>query len=282
MEQEQRKSSLDSQVQYIARWMLAVSLFIGGFSQVGNSGVSALLVSLSGILICPPVVDKISVAIKRKFGFAAQFGTVVGAFILLIAYSPSTPKEETFTAEQVQQIVDEALEEQPQAVVNDETSTNEATPTEELLEEPEPVTTTPTVTATDIVSEIEDAIGMFEVTVWTSGGDFATASSTPPFEVIVNTTASQISSCTAAKNALFEIMKSVYSDPSLKSKVSRIKFTAWGQLKASLGANDATFDWSSTGPTNLWTVLLQYKPYQDESGSLSSRTWGEKINGSCE
>lgn len=282
MEQEQRKSSLDSQVQYVARWMLAVALFVGGFSQVSESGASALLLSLSGILICPPVVDRINEKLKGKFGFAAQFGTVIGAFVLMVAYSHTTPKEETFTAEQVQQMVDEALEEQSQAVVSDEPSTNEATPTEETLEEPEPATTTPTVTAPDIVSEIEDAIGMFEVTVWTASGDFATASSTPPFEVIVNTTASQISSCTAAKNALFEIMKSVYSDPSLKNKVSRIKFTAWGQLKASLGANDATFDWSSTGPTNLWTVLLQYKSYQDESGSLSSRTWGEKINGSCE
>lgn len=134
MEQEQRKSSLDSQVQYVARWMLAVSLFVGGFSQVGDSGASALLLSLSGILICPPVVDRINEKLKGKFGFAAQFGTVIGAFVLMVAYSPSTPKEETFTAEQVQQIVDETLSEQEKELEEIQIGT---TPTEEVTEEPE-------------------------------------------------------------------------------------------------------------------------------------------------
>jgi hypothetical protein len=152
-----------------------------------------------------------------------------------------------------------------------------------------PVTTSPEVKEepipTDTVSQIEyeiDKVGDFEVTVWTMDGNFAHAESTPPFEVIVNTTSGDIDDCFDAKHKLFETMKAVYSDAELKNNVARVKFTAWGQLKGSLGSSDAIIDWSSTGLSNFWTVMQQYNSYEDETGSMDTWTYGVRINNSCD
>lgn len=123
----------------------------------------------------------------------------------------------------------------------------------------------------------------FETTVLDSGGNFANDKSSSPFEVIVNTSNGQVSSCSSAKIVMYDIMHKIYTDTRIKSKISRVKVTIWGQLKASLGSADVFYngnELSWSGETNFWRVMMQVKPYEDESGSLNTRTWGEGI-GSC-
>lgn len=133
----------------------------------------------------------------------------------------------------------------------------------------------------DEINSIVDNIGSYEVTVWELNGDMAKSTSDGPFEVIVNAGPGKISGCYAAKNTLYEIMKGLYTSPVSDSFI-RVKFTAFGYLKASLGSSDAVgvggkpLTWS--GPTNFWTVTNKYRSYEDESSSLSSRTYGVNIN----
>jgi len=37
-----------------------------------------------------------------------------------------------------------------------------------------------------------------------------------------------------------------------------------------------------SGPTNFWKVMMQYKPYEDETGALDKRTWGKAIANDCD
>lgn len=131
------------------------------------------------------------------------------------------------------------------------------------------------------IEQIVDKVGDFEVTIWDSNGDFATENSAP-YEIIVNGGFNQFNSCFDAKEALYETMKNLYSDEMLKGKISRVLFSAPHYLRSSAGYDDVKdFTWDY-GISNYWKVTLKYKNYEDESGSLSQRTWGVKIDESCD
>jgi len=131
------------------------------------------------------------------------------------------------------------------------------------------------------IEQIVKNVGDYEVTIWDSNGDFATENSVP-YEIIVNGGLNQFSSCFEAKEALYETMKDLYSDGILKGKISRVLFTAPHYLRSSAGYDDVKdFTWDY-GISNYWKVTLQYKNYKDESGSLSQRTWGVKIDENCD
>lgn len=119
----------------------------------------------------------------------------------------------------------------------------------------------------------------FEVTVWKDGAP-PTPGAQPPFELIVNGT-ERLDDCFAAKSALVEVMKNAY-EGEMRGKVSRVLLTVPGFLRASVGAADGQrTDWSpaSAGPTATWDAIIRTKPYEDESGPLSSRTWGVALDG---
>lgn len=135
------------------------------------------------------------------------------------------------------------------------------------------------------IARIESAIratGNYDVSVWTVDGEYATSQTGPPYQVFVNTNSTQIQGCFDAKNKLFNIMKSIYANESLSRDVARVKFTAWAELKASLGSADAGVDWDSSGPSNFWRVTNQYNAFEDETGPLNRRTYGVRINRNCE
>jgi hypothetical protein len=119
----------------------------------------------------------------------------------------------------------------------------------------------------------------FEVTAWTMDWDFVEANSKWPFEVIINTSASNVSSCFDAKRKLFNIMKALYTNSQTKNKIARVRFSWWGYLQASLGSSDLWFNWNDSWPTNFFTVLLNYKPYENDSWPMDRRTRGKSING---
>jgi hypothetical protein len=130
-----------------------------------------------------------------------------------------------------------------------------------------------------IVKNVSDKLS---VTIWDSKQNFAKESTPPPYEVNVIAGNGDIASCYYAKNVAFEIMKKLYSDAMVKGNISRVIFTSWGHLRVSVGAEDGIkTDWSISGPTNFWTVMMKYKPYEDESGALSQRTWGKYIGDDC-
>ncbi len=132
------------------------------------------------------------------------------------------------------------------------------------------------------IQAIIKGIGDFEVLVWDMKKNFAKNTTPPPYEVTVNSSVDQIGSCSVAKQYLLDVMRSLYSDEILKDKIERVQFSAWGHLRASLGAEDAKFskdEWIFMGPSNYWKVTLDYKPYENEVGPINQRTWGVSIKG---
>jgi len=96
----------------------------------------------------------------------------------------------------------------------------------------------------------------------------------PPYDVIV--TATGMDSCFAAKDALLNIMRGIYTDSIAGANVSfvQVNFTFPPYLQASLSAaNGASVSgeiWDSTGPTNLLSILQQMN---------SSETWAKVLEG---
>lgn len=133
------------------------------------------------------------------------------------------------------------------------------------------------------IESIIKSIGDYEITLWDTKENLAKSTTPPPYEVIVNVGNGKIASCSYAKNVAFEIMKKLYTDSVVKDKISRVKFTSWGHLSVSVGGEDGRkTDWNSSGPTNFWTVIMKYKPYEDETGKLNQRTWGKEIANNCD
>jgi uncharacterized membrane protein YhiD involved in acid resistance len=136
MEQEDKTT-------HALRWACGMVGIIGGLGLVKDGAFfSVILFCLSGILIFPPIADRINLPLKGKFGFVAQCITFFSLFFLGAIFIPITPKEEVLTAEQVQQIVVTALAEQAQAVADSESTSDTLTPTEttqteEVSAEPE-------------------------------------------------------------------------------------------------------------------------------------------------
>ena len=100
------------------------------------------------------------------------------------------------------------------------------------------------------------------------------ADAQPPLEVIVTVTG--MDSCFAAKDALLNIMRSIYTDSIAGANVSfvQVNFTFPPYLQASLSAADGASVsreiWDSTGPTNLLSILQQVN---------SSQTWAKVLEG---
>lgn len=133
----------------------------------------------------------------------------------------------------------------------------------------------------EVVTSIINEVGDFDILIVDVNGKFYIDSLVPPYEIIINSTPEQIVDCFDAKNKLIELMKGLYKNEKVGSKISRVKFSAWGQLRASLGSADSNALDSNPGPTVYWENTLKYKPYEDEEGPLEQRTWGVSING-CE
>ncbi|MBU2524902.1 hypothetical protein KKG71_06945 [Patescibacteria group bacterium] len=151
--------------------------------------------------------------------------------------------------------------------------------TKESIAEVESVTNLSDV---EVIEREINKIGAFDVTIWTLDEKMAKSDSKPPFEILINVGNGQIDSCYKAKRTLFDVMKAVYTNKNLKGKIARVQFTAWGQLKGSIGAKDTQFDWGASGPSNFWTVLQKYRLYVDVSSPVDERTFGVRINKGCE
>jgi len=281
---EQTTPSKKISVGLILSWIFGVLFALTGIVSVFSEPVPGLVMLIMAAVLLPPVTK----LVDQKWKFHLSGGMKIVVIIIgLIIFGATINTSNVSTTQQTEPQKEEQQTTQKEDVVNETATTkqvNEEQPQTETNEQVANEEKTETIPATNMVSAIENAInatGDYEVTVWTINGDFANAESSPPFEVIVNTTASQIQDCFDAKNKLFNVMEAVYSNNALKNNVARIKFTAWGQLKASLGVQDTGFDWSASGPSNFWKVLQQYKSNEDESGSLDQRTYGVRINNSC-
>ena len=203
---------------------------------------------------------------KTKWNKAIKVLVTITIVIILIATAASDDKKNT----------DDTKTATTQKVENKENPT----PTkQEQKAEPE---------ITDPIKKIEANVkktsDKFEITIWDSKGSLTKETTPPPYEVVVNAGNGIIVDCDSAKRISFDVMKNLYSDNLTKDKISRVLFTSWGNLRVSLGSEDGTkMDWSPAmaGPTNFWKVMMKFKSYEDENGSLSQRTWGKFIGSDC-
>ena len=224
---------------------------------------------------------------KTKWNNTAKGFAIIGVIILAVLIyggdksenKPEQNKVAVSENKQTQQETVVAKEHKPEE--NQEVKKDNA-PEEKVTEQKtEEKTADPIKKIEENIKQVSDK---FEITIWDSKSNFAKATTPPPYEVIVNAGNGAISNCDSAKVVSFQVMKAVYSDNSIKDKVSRVIFTSWGNLRVSLGSEDgAKMDWSPAmaGPTNFWKVMMQVAPYENESGSLSQRTWGKFISSDC-
>ncbi len=153
---------------------------------------------------------------------------------------------------------------------------------EKSISQEEPIITTEekeNLSDSEIITSIVKKIDDFDIMIVDTNGEFYIDSPVPPYEIIINSTPEQIIDCFDAKNKLVELMKGLYKNDKVGNKISRVKFSAWGQLRASLGSDDSNALDSDPGPSVYWENTLKFKPYEDEDGPLEQRTWGVSING---
>lgn len=170
------------------------------------------------------------------------------------------------------------------SIAMDDASNNNSNNTQNIAKQNEPAIQNNLPTEPQArIGAIIKSVGNYEVTLYDSKENLVTAKTLPPYEVIINAGNGKISDCKYAKNVVFDIMKKLYTDSAVKDKISRVRFTSWGHLSVSVGGEDgAKTDWNSSGPTNFWTVIMKYKPYEDETGKLNQRTWGKEIANNCD
>lgn len=266
-------------------WIFGILFALTGIVFVFSAPIPGLVMLIMAGVLLPPVIKFIDQKWKVYLSKGIKIIIIIIGLIVFgatIDTSNVSNIQQAESQKEEQRVIQNKEERKKTAITelgNEEQPKNETN--EQIVNEEK----TETVLTTDAFSAIKKAInttGDYEVTIWTMDDNFAKTESTPPFEIIVNTSASQIQNCFDAKNKLFNVMKAVYDNSAIKGDVSRIKFTAWGQLKASLGSQDIGFDWSTSGPSNFWKALQQYKSYEDESGVLNQRTYGVRINSNCE
>lgn len=215
-----------------------------------------------------------------------EFSIIGGMIILVVLYLVVNSGDKP---EQNKVVVSENAQLQQEVVVIKEQKSEESQGVKKDNAPEEKVTEQKTEDeADDPIKKIEENIKQvsdkFEITVWDSKSNFAKSTTPPPYEVIVNAGKGDISNCDSAKVVSFQVMKSVYSDNSINDKISRVIFASWGNLRVSLGSEDGVkMDWSPAmaGPTNFWKVMMQVAPYENETGSLNQRTWGNFISNDC-
>lgn len=134
-EKDQKELSVDERVKLIAIWFLGFIFIVGGLASISESGLlSGFLGLLSGIFILPPVAEQANKLLRGKFGFSAQFFVVFTLIALSSGLSTSKPEEAPLTIEQVEQIVQQALDERAQAEI-DAAKLPATTPAESAPEE---------------------------------------------------------------------------------------------------------------------------------------------------
>lgn len=139
----------------------------------------------------------------------------------------------------------------------------------------------------ELINElIEDVGNSMTATVWDKDQNFIVKDNDNyPYEIIVNVSYNSSIDCLYAKEYLRDIAHTIYTNPSLKGKISRILFTTPNIFKASLGYNDfkdfKETNWDYMGPTVFWRGVLDYCSYENEYGNLANRTWGVSFDSSC-
>lgn len=224
---------------------------------------------------------------KTKWNNTAKGFAIIGVIVLAVLIyggdkSVNKSKQSKVVVSENKPTQQEVV--QRPAQVAEDKETKEVSQAPAQTENPVKTEEVPVDPVAKIESNLKQVSDKFEITIWDSKSNFAKSTTPPPYEVIVNAGNGAIANCDSAKVVSFQIMKAVYSDSSIKDKISRVLFTSWGNLRLSLGSEDgAKMDWSPAmaGPTNFWKVMMQVAPYENETGSLNQRTWGKFISSDC-
>lgn len=221
-------------------WIASIFLLIVSFgSLIGNERLNGLLWLGIALMFLPPVVQRLGVYLHRY----ARYGIAAGLFVIIAINLPTAP----------------TVQKQPQDEPKVSSGTSAAP---EVKNDP-----APSVKALSGIKEIS-------VEIFDAQGRMGSKAQ-PPIEIIVQSSASD---CFDSKAKLFDVMKAVYTDQSLKSSVGRVVFVSPPFLRASLGA-DAGYrlseaQWSNSGPTNFYKVLKQM---HDGDGDPYWQTWVQTL-----
>jgi hypothetical protein len=115
-------------------------------------------------------------------------------------------------------------------------------------------------------------------------GEFAKPENSP-WDVYVLSDPRAYSSCSGAKQVIYEIMRDIYTNNDTKVHIARLKINLSDQAVGSLGSKDAMSItnemWQQNGPTTTTKALLASGSSELDSMPLDSRTYWETINGNC-
>ena len=245
----------------------------------------ALLFFIFLILLCvgvikPALFERVTKQSYNRGRVLKHFG--LGAIIFFVLFGFTADKKTSAPVSTQRNSVAVNTDEKKQEA---STSTKSVVKLEEkpVVPETQPTQTPPKVVTQERIREIVSGVGgLLAVTYDKNDNMVMDQTENPPYAITINTSASDIKDCFDAKDKLFELSKRLYTDPAVGSKISRVKFTAWKQLRASIGSDDVKeLKWSDLGPTNFWRTTLRYKGYEDETGDLAKRTWGVAINPEC-
>jgi hypothetical protein len=135
-------------------------------------------------------------------------------------------------------------------------------------------------TSQDAIQTIVEAVAPGASVLLSDEGSNVGAAARSPFEVIVN---AQATDCSDAKATLFQLMRSLYADATVRPHVRRVLVSSPGYLSASLGSRDgygiAEEAWQSTGPSNFFATLRRAGSADIDGVPLGERTWARGISG---
>lgn len=124
----------------------------------------------------------------------------------------------------------------------------------------------------DVLSSIKD----ISIEIFDEQGRMG-AKAQAPIEIIVQ---ANVGDCFDAKAKMYDVMKEVYTDPSLKPSLGRVVFNAPPFLRAAVDAKDgyalSTDSWNGSGPTNFYGVLQRV---HDGDGGDVWQTWVQTLSG---
>ena len=225
----------------LASWIISLFLLLLSVgSFVSKEWLSGLLSLAIALLCLPPLTRRLSVHLHRF----ARYGIAAVLAVLLLV--------------DVQSSVKPLNRAQNDGVTSSSSSASS-------VSQADPVS---------ILDTLRDIKGI-SVDVFDTQGNMGSKAQ-PPMEIIVQSSASD---CFDSKMQLFDVMKAVYTNQSLKSSVGRVVFVSPPFLRASLEA-DAGYrlseaQWDDSGPTNFYKVL---KKMHDGDGDPYWQTWVQTLS----
>ncbi len=88
------------------KYVLGVFLILGGLEGIKDSIITGLIILIIGLLVLPPVSDKLKGELKFWQNKVVRYGTYIGLFVLASVFLPNIEAEETLQSQKEAKQVD--------------------------------------------------------------------------------------------------------------------------------------------------------------------------------